>query len=160
MDLVSQLNSLGMDVNAKYRYLNSGGCAVFAAIVGNELRDMGVKVKVLVCGSGDGESLDAVRGNIKNPNRKREWNKNDVFFNHVGLEFFWKRRKYHYDSNGANPPVKVLDGYPLYKGRLTVDECIGIAREPSGWNKKFNRRHIPAIRRMVRKHFAEMTAQM
>ena len=163
MDLIANLNSLGMDVNAKYRSINYGGCAVYAAIVGKELQALGVEVKVLVGGgwsSNPAVSVDEARKNVKKIGRKTDWHENNISFGHVGLEFFWKRRKYHYDSNGAHKPQKTLDGSTIHKGRMTLEECTAIAAEPQGWNTSFNRRQIPALRRMIKAHFAEMKAQM
>lgn len=162
MELLAQLNSLGIDVNCKYTYINNGGCAVYAAIVGKALQDMGVNVKVLVAGSwwGNNGHVDKARENVKHIGKKEEWRKNNISFGHVGLEFFWKRKKYHYDSNGCHKPAKKLDGATIFPGRMTVEECIAIAKEARGWNTSFDRKHIPALRRMVAKHFDIMKAEM
>ena len=160
MDLIGQLNSLGIDVNCKFHYINHGGCAVYAAIVGKELRDMGVNTKVLIAANmwGPRTTVDEARKHVKSVKKKEHWRANGIFFGHVGLEFWWERRKYHYDSNGCHKPEKTLDNCQIYKGRMTVDECIALARERSGWNESFNRRHIPVLRKMVARHFNEMKA--
>lgn len=161
IDLIGELNSLGMDVNCKFKQINYGGCGVYAALVGKALQDMNVKVKVLLAGAWHGcdSHVDEARKFVKNVGRKRQWCDNGVSFGHVGLEFYWKGRKYHYDSNGCHKPEKSLDGCLIYKGRLTVEECIAVAREREGWNESFNRRGLPTLRKMVKDHFDQMKAK-
>ncbi len=163
MDLIDHLNALGSTVNSKYPKINYGGCAVFASIVGQELLKMGVHTSIIVGGDRwtlDGADIDKARTKVNNIGKKTEWRDNGIGFGHLGLEFYWKRKKYHYDSNGAHKPGKKLDGVALYKGRFTVEECTAVANEPEGWNHEFDRKQIPALRRMVKKHFEEMKEQM
>ena len=163
MDLIAQLNSLGIDVRCKFPNINNGGCAVFASIVGKKLRDMKVTVRAVVmhydCGVTQTPHIDKAREKIKNTGKKKNWNSQGIYFNHVGLEFFWKRKKYLFDSDGCIRFTKKFNEYVILSGRLTIEECEKLAKEPRGWNSCFNRRTIPAIRKMVNVHFSEMSTQ-
>ena len=78
MDLIAQLNSLGIDVRCKFPNINNGGCAVFASIVGKKLRDMKVTVRAVVmhydCGVTQTPHIDKAREKIKNTGKKKNWN--------------------------------------------------------------------------------------
>lgn len=154
MDLIDTLNKLGDRINRWYPEINRGGCCVYAAMIGKELRARDIEVRVIVAADGASKNLDKVRPKVCNNWRKAEWNENDVWFNHVGVEFKHKGRIFHYDSNGVNPRGKILDGYKIYPGRLSVDEAQLLADEPEGWNTRFNRSKIPNLKRHVRSYLA------
>lgn len=156
MDLIDQLDSLGKKVNRKHQYINSGGCAVFAAFVGRALANMGIDVKVIIgggWGSRPGTNIEDARKNISDPGVKALWNENGVAFGHVGLEFEWQGKKYHYDSHGTKQPDGFLDGCTIHPGRMTLEECEAIADEEQGWNTCFSRMDIPSVRKLVEEFY-------
>jgi hypothetical protein len=152
MDLPEILDKLGRDVTARYPYINHGGCCVYAAIVAQALQAHRVNAKGIVVSwfASKWIHIDKVRNNLKRKD-VHEWQENDVNFSHVGLEFRYRGKVYHYDSNGIHPKAKQLDGMEIYPGRLLVEEMVQLAESPEGWNSSFNRRYIPTIRRMVDK---------
>lgn len=155
MSIIRKLNRLGKAVNAKYPYINNGGCCVYAALVAEALLLHKINCKGIVA-SWHAEcipSIDEIRPFIKR-NMLYEWQDNGVSFSHIGLEFEYKGKMKHYDSNGVNKATKSLDFMPIYNGRLNIVELQKLASRKAGWNDSFNRRHIPAIRKMVFEYLA------
>ena len=158
MDLLKRLELLGETVSMRYSRLNYGGCCVYAALVARALKDHGIEARGIVASSmakdrntGKSKNLDPVRKKIAK-NIPVEWNKNGVYFGHVGLEFKYRGRYRHYDSNGVKKPSTELGGFTLYKGRLTLEEMEALAASKDGWNSVFNREDIPAICGIVKEH--------
>jgi len=154
MDLHETLNTLGQRINRYYPEINHGGCCVYASLIGEELRKRGIESRVIVAAWGATTNIDKVRPQLMNTDRKVEWNDNDVYFNHVGVEFKYKGKTFHYDSDGVKPKSKKLKSYVIYPGRLSVDEAKLLADEPEGWNESFERSKIPALKRHVRSYLA------
>jgi hypothetical protein len=154
MDLKETLDSLGQRINRWYPEINHGGCCVYAALIGEELRKRNIEVRVIVAAWGARKNLDKVRTKLNNANRKEEWNGKDVYFNHVGVEFVYNGKTYHYDSDGVKPKSKNLKSFSVYPGRLSVDEARALADEPEGWNSDFNRSKIPSLKRHIRSYLA------
>lgn len=159
MDLNETLDALGRRINRWYPEINEGGCCVYASLIGEELRKRGIEVRIIVAAWGANKNLDKVRTKLNNANRKVEWNDNDVYFNHVGVEFKYKGRTYHYDSDGVKPKSKKLKSFMVYPGRLSVDEATLLAAEPEGWNDSFERRKIPTLKRHIRSYLAAKLPQ-
>jgi hypothetical protein len=161
MDLEKKLNDLGQHINNRYPEINHGGCCVFAAMVARELHSKGIQAQGIVasgCAAKEAGNItiDAARELVE-WNTVWQWESNGVSFSHVGVEFRLGRKIKHYDTNGVHKISKELDGLPIYKGRLTLKEMEDLARCKDGWNDSFNRRHIPAIRREVKKFLKDVT---
>jgi hypothetical protein len=151
MDLIDSLNVLGRRINRWYPEINHGGCCVYASIIGEELRRRNIDVRIIVASYSAKVNLDKVRTKLGNTNRKEDWNGRSVYFTHVGVEFVYKGKTFHYDSDGVTRKGKNLKEWRIYPGRLSVDEAKGLADEPVGWNESFNRNKIPSLRRHVRR---------
>jgi hypothetical protein len=162
MEIVDKLNALGKEVMTRYPLINCGGCCVYAAMVAEALQNQGIEVRGIVSAwsaeslNSNGITLDHIRPAIKS-NTLEEWNKHGIRFNHVGVELVIRKEgkrvtKKHYDSKGVKGASKKLDDMPIYKGRLTLTELKALARKRKGWNDSFNRRAIPEIRKLVKKH--------
>jgi hypothetical protein len=163
MEIVDKLNTLGKVVMARYPYINCGGCCVYAAMVAEELQKHGIDAKGIVAAysakelNTNGVTLNSIRPGIKS-NTLAEWNNHGVRFNHVGVEFVIKKEgkrtgtKKHYDSTGVKRATTELDYMPIYKGRLELADLKALARKRKGWNESFNRRSIPALRKLVKEH--------
>ena len=154
MDLIKSLNELGERINRWYPAVNSGGCCVYAAEVGKELLRRGIETRIIVAAWGARSHLDKVRPKLNNTNQKAEWNDKDVWFNHVGVEFKYKGKVYHYDSDGVHRKSRSLKSWTVYPGRLSVDEAKALADEPEGWNDCFERGKIPSMKRHIRRYLA------
>jgi len=152
MDLLEILDNLGRDVEARYPYINHGGCCVYAAIVAQALQAHRVNAKGIVVSyfASKWIHIDKIRNNLKRKD-VREWSENDVNFSHVGLEFRYRGKVYHYDTKQLKLKEKRFDDMEIYPGRLLVEEMVQLAGSPEGWNTSFDRRKIPVIRRMVDK---------
>ncbi len=159
MDLVKTLNRLGKDVMQKYPLINYGGCCVYASMVSIELRKKGIAARGIVssyyaetCDT----TIDEARKKVRE-NNVFEWNSNGINFFHVGLEFDYKGKTRHYDSTGVCVAKKKLDKMPIYAGRLTHAELKALASKQDGWNSRFDRKNIPALRKLVRSYFENVT---
>ena len=159
MSLIETLNKLGNRINRWYPDVNHGGCCVYASIVGEELRERGIEVRVIVAAWEAKKNIDKARKSVNNIHQKNEWNAEDIYFNHVGIEFKYKGRTYHYDTDGVNPKSKMLGDFNVYPGRLSVDEAKVLADEREGWNDSFNRRSIPKLRKHIRSYLATVLPQ-
>lgn len=152
MSIIRKLNKLGRAVSERYPYINNGGCCVYAALVAEALIYHKINCSGIVASWDAGDiSIDEVRANVRK-NALDEWEYNGVLFSHVGLEFEHNGRIRHYDTSGAKFAKKNFDGMKVYKGRLRIDELKKLASKRQGWNESFNRRHIPAIREMVKEY--------
>jgi hypothetical protein len=156
MELITKLDKLSSVVAERYPTINYGGCGVFAALVVTELKKHNIHATGIVAAydadEPDGPTIDTVRPQIKKKTNVHEWNNNGISFYHVGVEFKIGRQRKHYDSTGVKTASKMLDHMPIYKGRLERDELRALASKQSGWNVRFDRSNIPALRRLVKKH--------
>jgi hypothetical protein len=152
MNLTRRLNRLGSAVNVVSPHINHGGCCIYAALVAEELNKQGIHAAGIVT---DGWStpdahIDEVRPFIK-INTIDEWENNGVSFNHVAVEYTIDGKTRHYDTSGVKKPNKrTFCGKRMYEGRLTLKEMKDLAARKQGWNRDFNRAHIPMIRNMVK----------
>lgn len=159
MDLIEKLNQLGKAVYRASPNINYGGCCVFAAAVALELERRGFRARGIVASHnarGHKTPLGRIRPKVKK-NSIYEWRDNGIYFGHVGVEFTYKGRLYHYDSHGVHPKETSLDGMPIYKGRMKPEEMKAIADSPEGWNSSFPRRDIPTVRRLVTMYLKDVT---
>jgi hypothetical protein len=154
MNLINQLNQLGKDVAGMYESVNWGGCGVFAAKIASRLEKHAEKVRIRVGNDKHeyhkGQDVAAVRPKLQS-NTVYQWNKHDIHFAHVIVEFKYKGKKYHYDTFGAKPAKEVtfMGEYPLVAGGLTHQEMAELTATGRGWNPLFNRNIIPHIHKMI-----------
>lgn len=134
--------------------LNYGGCAVYAALVGAALQRIGLTVGGVVRGWSDGTNVADARHNVAKVGEARQWNRNGIHFNHVGLEYVIGPKAYHYDSDYLTPAQSHPNLQRAYPGRLTVDELEALASNAPNWNHIFNRKLIPQIEAAVAEEFA------
>ena len=152
MNLIDQLRVLGKQINNNFNYVNCGGCAVIASIVGTYLREIGIEPRIVVGDDheDDGTSVDEIRNQIKK-NTIKEWNKNGLHFGHVAIEFDYNGERWQFDTDDTAHPDGYVDTYMRYEGYLSLEEVTEIALDTSGdgWNWMFNRDQIPHIHKMV-----------
>lgn len=157
MSLNVYLKRLGQRVKSAHPFINYGGCCVFAALAGRALLKRGIKCKVIVTASDAYQHLDIVKAQLADTGDVEEWNRNDVWFNHVALEFERNGKIYHYDTDGV---VAAADNYfkggEIYPGRLSIKEATALASRQAGWNCAFNRKQIPTLHRTIT-HFFNKT---
>ena len=160
MNLLDKLDNLGKDVFEKYEYINYGGCCVYALAVAESLLQYRIKAKGIVV-SRDAVSWDNKHRALGNVRRKLErnttfeWNRHGVFFAHVGLEFTYQGKVWHYDTHGCRLKSDEFYEMSIYRGRLSIDEMRELTTGKQGWNPLFNKKHIPAVRKMVQEALAK-----
>jgi len=157
VELNKALKTLGKNVAHRWPNINNGGCGVFAGYVGRELIRLGVETRIIVAsGSVDDmteEEFDNIQNSLAFRANIEEWNSNGVYFSHIGVEFYYNKKLWHYDTNGVHKACDELDGMPLYPGRLSVGEAIHIAEDSTGWNCMFDRSEIPRVNFHIRSFF-------
>jgi hypothetical protein len=154
-DIIGTLNALGVRIKRYYPDINSGGCCVFAAYVGEQLQRRGYKVNIISAAHDAGlrgKNLEKVRPRILKQTAL-EWERNGINFNHIGIEVKVGWRWYHYDTDGAYKRNGKLDNMPVHRGRLTVDEALQLSSTVVGWNAEFDRRRMPSIKRHIASYF-------
>ena len=167
-DLVSILNELGQKAKELAPRLNFGGCCVYAGLVAVALEERGYPAQGRVtswnAGRGDAASITEARKKVKS-NTVKEWNLQGIYFGHVGIEFYDGKDVYLYDSNGCKPVDELLGSECSFEGRLTVQELNDLWEYngptmdyPVSWNMDFDRDLIPALQRLINKHFNKVPA--
>jgi hypothetical protein len=151
MDTYSEMLKLAEKVqDAGIKDINAGGCCVYAALLGEALKQRGDKFRIVVDGGiwGGNISIPRARRNIKNTASVREWNANDVNFYHVFLEVKDDRGEWRgVDGEGEAHAMHRLPGF------LPLPDAQLLAATEDGWNDWFNRKQIPKLRRIIHKHF-------
>lgn len=156
MNATVVLNSLGQRINRWYPNINYGGCCVYAAILGSELEKRNIPVRVIVAAyaARNGTDIAKIANNIADRSKKQTWNENGVFFNHVGLEIKIGKKWHYYDSDGCEKRGSEFRNFPVYRGRISVEDAKKLASDTDGWNPDFDRAKIPSIKRHVKKFLA------
>lgn len=160
MSLIKQLRALGEEANALTDgTLNFGGCAVYASAVAMRLKELGIEAECIVPDEGFGAdvcSVEEARNNLAaegySGNTASDWNDVGLYFHHVAVRFKYEGRWFTADSDYVAPGRDVFgkDGeYGALPDGLTPAEAWAIADDPSGWNSRFDRGDIWAIRQMV-----------
>jgi len=142
------LEKLCVALTSNFHFINDGGCCVVAGELSKYIPDC----RVIVVNDVTSTSLDAARESIKNPLSHADWNKNDVHFWHVAVEFTYSGRKYIVDSDGVYSRLKFRRTWktPL-EGCLTSEEAVSLG-ENGRWNPMFDRRQIPNMSKMIKEH--------
>lgn len=157
MNIIDQLNALAAEVRESTSDLNSGGCGVFAAMVGKALIQKGIPASCFACydtvwdDMRHAGNVDEARANVSDPADLYEWNDNDVSLSHVGVEFVANGETLWYDSNGVVKPSRSFTRgtWIVQDGRFTVEEMEAMAERPHNWNDWFDRSQIPDIQHLV-----------
>jgi hypothetical protein len=154
MSLIDQLRTLGEGVSSKLRYVNYGGCCVYAATVARALQELGIPVWGIAADNwvSDKINLNVVRATNK-PKNHLEWNKAGVQFGHVLIQFVHRGEIWTHDSDNTRPGAVSRDptcGLRVVEGYMTVPELEALASSEQGWNPTFDREvGIPVIKSEV-----------
>ncbi len=152
------IRALGRQLIREFPFLDCGGCAVYAAILGEQLELIGAEdVSVWVSALEDYIGLidiDAVRDRIADTGSIRAWGREGVEFVHLGVEYTWECETWHADSKKLERIDFDQDlSWLVYDGRLTLSETRKLSRQSKGWNPMFDRTLIPALEASVREAF-------
>lgn len=164
MQLIPLLNRLSRTTKSLFPRINSGGCCVFAALVGEELRKKGINVHVVVGAWNHNEvakPIEEVRQNIPDAwvADHRLWRAEEIYFVHLGLEIETRRGRVLYDANGVQANRGELDGCGLYNGRMKLDDAKALADNPHAWNDTFDRSDIPRLKFLVESEIEHLTVE-
>ena len=145
------LDEIGTKVYKKGWRVNSGGCAVYAIIVHDELAKLGIKTKLKVYGHCS-QSVTKASEAVINTNTNGDYHVGH--FNDNGVELAHIKvlvRGYVVDCESILPTgsSKNYAWYPLAKGYMNPDALRTIANNDIGWNRMFNRKHIEPMRRII-----------
>lgn len=154
MIIEREIRKMCVYINRQIPFINQGGCCVFAILLAKKLQKLG-RVRIR-CSDIKKRSLTTIRKELHNPLNINEWDNAGVMFEHVFVEFRYKNRTYHIDSEGiyhvdgrkANTPL-MDNRYAVHAGELTLDEAEQFSKEPHAWNRMFNRRQIPKLEKLI-----------
>lgn len=161
--LNKMLVDIGTEVNNHVPEVNSGGCGFYAYELIKRLQENNIDAKIVVyCDSDDFYYDD--NANIQLKEEYLKTNKIAVSymhnwcryvdvggFGHVKVEVNNKV----YDSDGG-VLVKRSSRWNWFRrmdGYLSVETLRKILRPKSNWNSRFNRKHVPKIRKIMDKYF-------
>lgn len=156
MNILEKLKIISANANAEVSSINYGGCAVMAAIVGEELEKHGIRVE----GVPNYGNPALVRKNKTNTHKfnMRMWENNGIGFGHVALRFRYNERTYTWDTDRLVRSSKEF-GYPecftetRFGQGLTIKELKRLSWADGDWNTEFNRKDIPKLKRIVKNVF-------
>lgn len=165
-DLIQALHDAGAEAEAKIPWLNSGGCAVFADVVVQELRRLAVPAWGRVAMRSPGRNtITRVRKLLREESVDTKtatcepWNDQGIDFTHVLAGFRHNGKTYLCDSSGTMAGRVRREntcGAPLLPGRMSPKELHAIAADEWGWNDMFDRAHIPTVQAIVKRHLAKV----
>ena len=153
-ELLKRLRNLQDELNQNFEYINHGGCAVVAAMVGECLEELGVPCDVVTNG---GAVPAKIRQHVWDKTDVRAWDDSGLWRGHLAIRFKIGNSVRIWDSDGMYGSQ--LFGYSkTCKARgkfgegLTVEECAAISMRENNsrsWNSTFDRRQVPAMREVV-----------
>lgn len=147
------LNKLARDILDAFPDINNGGCCVFAALIAKQLQHY-YPVRILAFGKKPTTSIDYARSKVKK-NNCREWGRNDIDLYHIVVEFCDEDGVfYHYDTTGVHNSLgSIREDLKKIPGSFAIQEACELASDFRGWNTDFDRRNIPNIDKVIKKHF-------
>lgn len=159
--VIEQLNEAASRVENAIPNINSGGCGVYAAIVGRRLKkEYGISPRVKIASWSEAPSIEAVvrRFYASKLRTLQDVNRRLGFtVEHALLVFKLDSRLWIHDATGTeeyepehytrwNPSGFDVEFVP---GTAPLRWISAIARYRYGWNTSFDRREIPFIRQTV-----------
>lgn len=156
-DLPGELKKLGQRVNRHYPTVNSGGCGVYASLVSQQLRQLGLRPRVLVAGYEEIWFLNDIRTVMKDQKNPTldALNNRGIYVGHLFIQFNWQGKTWIHDTDHTIDNFKGprLKQWVFYKGHLTVGEVTSMAASTTGWNESFDRDQIPFLESRVDRFF-------
>lgn len=161
------LNSISREVTYKIHDVNCGGCGVYAVELAKRLfragiRNFRIRTYTYIGGTSRNTNVKYVEQNVfgkNSPEYVIDWNMNGVDFDHVRLQWdgvLW-------DAYGAVPRregKKWNRIYIMQPGYISLKAMHKICKDSEGWNSRFPREKIPAMRRIMDKHFRLLALDM
>lgn len=155
--LLRLLARIGEEICEIAPAVNYGGCAVVAHLVGAHLERLGVPCEVT---TSSGSTAAEARAGVLDPSDPYAWDDNGLGRGHLAARFKIGRTVYTWDAEELSRDEYTFGAGGAYEAPgpwgtgLTIAECRAMASRQAGWNRAFNRRLIPAIRRIINQHFS------
>lgn len=157
-ELFKRLSALQVAIDEHIEYMNYGGCAVVAGMVGEVLQ--GLDITCDIATPTYGKSAVEVRPNVGPRATASTWYRNGLSTDHLAVRFRIDGVTYIWDSDclseggitfGGDAGDDLTAAGQLGDG-LTVQECVRIGLNKTGWNSTFDREQIPKLRTLVEYH--------
>lgn len=152
-ELLKRLRNLQDELNCNFSYINHGGCAVVAAMVGECLEELGVPCDVVTNG---GAVPAKIRQHVWDKTSVWAWDDSGLWRGHLAVRFKIGNSVRIWDSDGLYGASlfgqrKTCKARGKFGEGLTVEECAVISGEDNreAWNRTFDRRQIPEMREVV-----------
>lgn len=157
-ELFKRLSALRVAINTHIKCLNYGGCAVVAGMVGEVLQELDITCDIAT--PAYGKPASEVRPNVGARATASTWCSNGLSTHHLAVRFRVNGVTYIWDSDclseggvtfGGEDGDELIAAGQLGDG-LTVQECVRIGLNKTGWNSTFDREQIPKLRTLVEYH--------
>jgi len=137
------------ELDLTFDRVNWGGCGSVAAMIATTLRHQFPIMRITSTGNFGKTNLDEVRHHVINTGSTDDWYNNGVYFSHVWVEVFFKKRWYVLDATGVHSRKEMYKewGIPA-EGSFSIDEMQALADDGT-WNSTFNRDQLPAMQEMI-----------
>lgn len=159
--MLNVLQEINRQVNnsSALRYINSGGCAVFATMIASRLQAANFPVDIVVFSySHNGRSnIENARNNLNNCgldlSRIQNWYGEGVDFCHVMVEFDYDGKRWQYDGKelreeGVND-ITSWGSYEKCESTMSLHDMTKLAENPHNWNHVFDRELIPFLSMLI-----------
>jgi hypothetical protein len=139
-------------INEDFYKVNHGGCGCIAAIIAKTFRHTFPIMRITSTGMfEEANNIDHIRTKLCDNLSKREWGENGAEFYHVWVEIFFKNRWYALDATGIHSRKEMLKLWgKAAEGSFSIIEMEAFAKYANGWNHRFNRKQLPAIKRVIK----------
>ena len=154
--MIKEINEIVKTLDDEVSAINCGGCCVFAESLFPYLESLGLTPRVKVINFSDcnnTEDITILRESVNDVFSIDDWNANGVMFNHVVIEFTYRKRVYIVDSTGVFSDVKFDRYSSMFRGSFSHAETRSFAEDRYSWNSWFDREDIGKIKDNLRKGF-------
>lgn len=152
MDIIAQLRKLNKELNKRFTDINNGGCAKYASMVIETLKEHGIEAYAQVCAPSYnkeyGNSVDYVRNNSRPDSLQTgdDWYQMGVRFYHVIVVIIVDGVRYFYDSEHLQKNRPSFKKYYVMPGHITPEEIQSIAYDGTmDWNDMFDTSQLSDI---------------
>lgn len=158
--LISVIEKTCKEISEKCFNINLGGCGVFASLMGTFLSKYG-DVNIVLFGEINYNDIDYCRHFVKNPLSRTSWGRDGcLYISHVIIRFRINGKVFFLDSTGISTLKKFSSIWSeMANGYFTLAEITSMAKSTRHWNDDFDRKQIPLMRSIMRKHFSNLGGQ-
>lgn len=153
-DVSSQLDEqLNRNIGKQFSRINVGGCGVFAYLLAKELCSIGIDAKVAWLDVyPQSDEVVEVFNNLLNDSINNEINLHVLNANGIRCAHCMVLVDGHYiDGNGV--VSKLVGKWERFYHTTTItwEQLQPLAENKTGWNEMFDRKHIPKVKKNIKK---------